>query len=123
MLNFLKFPWAKGVESKGNCGCNSSDKELACKLTSLELRQRKSTVIASLKVKALERVETKNGFKYRFNGDDDTIDQLTEFIKTERQCCPFFIFNLSISDEKGMLWLEVTGAQNVKDFIRSEMEL
>jgi hypothetical protein len=123
MLDFLKLPWTKSAESKTNCGCQSSGNEHACKLTSAELRLRKDTVIADLKKQVLEKAETKNGFKYRFNGSDATIDQLAEFIKTERQCCPFFIFNLSATDEKDFVWLEVTGKQNVKDFIKRELEI
>jgi hypothetical protein len=99
------------------------DLNLACKLTSTELRDRKSTVIAELKNKVLQRTETENGFKYRFNGDDATIGQLITFIKTERLCCPFFIFNLTVAAEQRELWLEVTGEQNVKEFIRMEMEM
>jgi hypothetical protein len=55
----------------------------------------------TIQKKITSRIETENGFKYRFNGDDNTIDQLITFIKTERQCCPFFIFNLSVTDARG----------------------
>ena len=98
-----------------------SDLVLACKLTSAELRERKATVITELKNKIVDRGETENGFKYKFDGSGNTIDQLITFIKTERVCCPFFIFNLSVTDEKDFVWLEVTGKKNVKEFIRTEL--
>lgn len=37
-----------------------------------------------------------NGFAFKFSGDDVMLDELTEFIKTERKCCNFFTFNLSL---------------------------
>jgi hypothetical protein len=48
------------------------------------------------------------------------IDELVEFIKTERACCDFFIFNLSISS-KSEAWLEITGPRGAKDFIKTEL--
>ncbi len=49
------------------------------------------------------------------------VDELTEFIKTERECCDFFTFNLAISGDKREAWLELTGTDGVKEFINSEM--
>lgn len=65
---------------------------VACKLTTPELQQRKTTVIAALKALVLERKELTNGYAYRFEGSDQNLDRLNEFIKTERMCCDFFIF-------------------------------
>ncbi len=96
-------------------------KELACKLTSPELRKRKDEVIASLKSKILEKQEIKEGYRYKFNGSDEIIDELAEFVKTERQCCDFFDFDLSISGDEA--WLSITGPEGTKQFIKDELEL
>lgn len=96
---------------------------MACKLTSAELRQRKETVLASLKNQIVEKKELKDGYAFKFNGSDTMLDELTEFIKTERECCNFFTFNLSISGNKSEAWLELTGAEGAKDFISSELGL
>jgi hypothetical protein len=74
--------------------------DLTCKLTTPELRKRKETVIASLKKQMLQKKELKNGFAYKFTGSDKMVDELAEFVKTERACCNFFVFNLSISGDK-----------------------
>ena len=47
---------------------------------------------------------------------------LAEFIKTERRCCEFFVFGLSVSGDKSEIWLELTGPEGTKDFISSELE-
>jgi len=74
--------------------------ELTCKLSSPELRKRKETVIKSLKSQVLEKNELINGYAYKFPAKDEIVDELAEFIKAERTCCDFFIFNLSISGDK-----------------------
>ena len=41
----------------------------------------------------------------------------------KRACCDFFEFNLSVSDDKGEVWLEITGPKGTKEFITSEIEM
>lgn len=54
------------------------------------MQKRKATVIASLKSQIIEKKELENGYIYKFKGNDPVLDELAEFIKTERQCCDFF---------------------------------
>lgn len=98
-------------------------KALSCKLTTPELRQRKETVIANIKTRIIDKKELPNGYAFKFNGSDKIIDELTEFIKTERECCDFFMFNLSVAGDKSEIWLELKGEEGTKDFITSELEL
>ena len=97
--------------------------DLSCKLTTPELRRRKETVIASLKRQILQKKELKNGYAYKFTGSDKMVDELAEFIKTERACCDFFVFNLSFSGDKSEAWLQITGAKGAKEFIKTELEM
>ncbi|HLF63785.1 MAG TPA: hypothetical protein VI603_08530 [Saprospiraceae bacterium] len=100
-----------------------SNAEVTCKLSSQELRARKETVLASLKKQVLEKQATGNGYAFKFPGTDAMVDELVEFIKTERSCCDFFVFNLSVSGDKSEAWLELTGVEGAKEFIDTEMEL
>ncbi len=115
------------TKSKAVCtdDCEAKNKkgELTCKLTSPELRKRKETVIKSLKSQMLQKKELTNGYSYKFIGSDKMVDELTEFVKTERACCDFFVFNLSISGDKSEAWLEITGPKGTKDFIKTELEM
>lgn len=95
---------------------------LSCSLTSPQLRERKQTVIASLKEKVVSRKELPNGYAYQFKGTDEVLDELLAFIKTERQCCTFFNFGLSLNKE-GLVWLEISGPDGVKVFIDTEVEI
>lgn len=106
-------------KAAGNDDCPAGP--MSCKLTSPELRERKETVITRLKQQMLARKELQNGYTFKFEGTDSVLDELTEFIKTERECCSFFTFVLSVRGDKSEAWLELTGAEGVKDFITSEL--
>ena len=104
-----------------DCKAQNKSTEMSCKLTGPELQKRKETVLASLKAQVIDRKELQNGYAFRFPGTDRVLDELTEFIKTERECCDFFTFNLSVSGDKTEAWLELTGADGAKDFISGEL--
>lgn len=106
-----------------NCKAKNKTSELSCKLTTPELQKRKETVIASLKQQILDKKELQDGYAFKFAGTDSVLDELTEFIKTERACCDFFTFGLSVSGDKSEAWLELTGVNGTKDFITSELGL
>lgn len=94
---------------------------LTCQLTTPELQRRKETTIAALKNQVMEKVETDTGFKYKFNGTDQTLDLLNEFIKSERSCCNFFTFQIVVEGSSKFVWLELSGPEGAKDFVKSEM--
>ncbi len=101
----------------------NKNNELTCKMSTAEMHQRKITVLASLKEQMTERQELENGYAFKFPGTDKVLDELTEFIKTERECCSFFTFTLSVSGDKNEAWLTMTGVKGAKDFITNELGL
>lgn len=105
------------------CDTGKDETTLACKLTTPELRKRKETVLASLRKQVLKRNELSNGYAFTFSGTDETIDELAEFIKTERSCCDFFTFDLSVAGDQSKIILKITGPDGAKEFINTELEL
>lgn len=101
---------------------NNTECTPTCKLTSQELRERKNTVLMKLREKITEKKELEHGYAFKFPGTDAMLDELIEFIKTERECCDFFLFNLTISGNKKEIWLELTGPEGTKEFIVTELE-
>lgn len=95
--------------------------KLACKLTSPELQKRRATTIHELKELILLKEETGYGYKYIFNSHDDVLDKLIDFVKSERLCCDFFSFQLSIEGQKAAL--EITGPEGSKKFLDHEVGL
>jgi hypothetical protein len=96
---------------------------LACKLTTPALQHRQATVLASLKQQVITKKELADGFAYEFAGTDAVLDELVDFIKTERQCCGFFTFQLTIQEETQTVWLALRGPVGVKDIIHTELAL
>ena len=96
-------------------------KTLTCKLTTPELQKRKATVIAGLKALVLDRKELVDGYSYRFEGRDENLDKIHEFIKTERMCCDFFIFQLTVDGNEALL--SITGPAGAKEFLKEEVDL
>lgn len=115
------------------CGCHTAKKDsccdskngaaLSCKLTNKELQARKATVLVALQKQIISKKELPDGYAFEFPGNDAMIDSLTEFVKTERACCDFFTFGLTISGDKKSIWLNLTGPEGAKAFIKEEMEL
>lgn len=114
---------ASSVLCSSSCEAENKTNDLACKLTTAELRERKATVIASLKKQLLQKKELEDGYAFKFAGTDKLLDELTEFIKTERECCDFFTFNISVSGDKTEAWLSLTGKKGSKEFISAELGL
>jgi hypothetical protein len=96
---------------------------LACKLTTPELRHRRATVIAELFSQVVSTEETDDGFVYTLPANGATIAQIASFIETERGCCEFFSFRLSVPSPSEHLSLEITGPAGTKEFLRSELGL
>jgi hypothetical protein len=96
-------------------------KPLTCKLTTPELQKRKATVIAELKALVQDRKELEYGYHYKFEGTDQILDKLNEFIKTERMCCDFFTFQLTLKEDKTTL--TITGPDGAKEFLNKEVGL
>jgi hypothetical protein len=96
-----------------------SNKAIVCKLTSPELQHRKANIIQQLKVLELSRENVLNGYRFKFTASDIVLDQLFDFVKTERVCCEFFTFSMLIEDE--FVWLTITGPEGAKEFLEREM--
>ncbi len=106
---------------------DSKESSLHCKLTTPELQARKQTVITSLRKQIVEKKPLTNGYAYRFSGNESLLDELTEFIRTERMCCDFFDFAILIPAANAKatpsVWLHITGPEGAQAFIDQEIEL
>jgi hypothetical protein len=92
---------------------------LTCKLTTPELQKRRATVIAELKTIMIRKEEIQDGWQFTFDSSDETLQKLLEFVKSERLCCDFFAFQLSVSGEHATL--AITGPEGTKEFLIHEV--
>jgi hypothetical protein len=95
----------------------------ACMMEAIEADKRQGH-LATAKLlfgSTAEVREMPNGYAFRFPGDADVVLKAAEFISLERLCCPFLGFTLEVEPEGGEVWLQLTGRDGVKPFIRTEI--
>jgi hypothetical protein len=95
--------------------------ELACRLMGKELTERKAVIAAEMLDHANSITELPAGYELRFAGTDEWIGRVFDFVRLERQCCPFIRFEVGLSPNDGPVTLRLLGNPEVKRFIASEI--
>lgn len=94
------------------------DLPIACSLTEADLARRQEELSDEIFKNVQQVQELPDGYAFCFPGDADWAIKLTQFITFERDCCPFFIFELAFEVNHGPIWLRLRGGEGVKEFIR-----
>lgn len=99
-------------------GSTSTDNEpLYCDLSALEdpeAHKQESRLLFE-KVEAVEELE--DGFALRYAPAEGLAQRIGRFIEGERQCCPFFRFEMEVEPRGGPVWLRLRGSTRIKDFL------
>jgi hypothetical protein len=106
------------INSKGQVNFDISER-----MASTLIRKRKTTVIRELSEKIILTEEMDEGYCFTFSYSDETFFRLAEFINLEKEYCPFFDFNLSMSGSSNTISLSLSGAEGIKNFIKYELEM
>lgn len=98
---------------------------IACKLTALttEQRARRQALVQQMRGATQEIRELSDGYAFRYSANSALCLTIAEFMTLERLCCPFFSLRLELEREDGPLWLQITGREGVKQFLRVELGL
>jgi hypothetical protein len=64
--------------------------------------------------------ELADGFGFHLDEGKLPLAALSRWVELERRCCPFFHFAIEVAPKQPPV-LRLTGADGVKDFIRSEL--
>lgn len=98
-------------------------REIACTLGDAALKARREDLLGGLVRRAVERVEVPNGYRVRFEPADDLLTSIARIVDTERQCCRFLTFQLTMEPDGGPVWLEFTGPPGTKEFLAGILDL
>ena len=101
--------------STGDAG--SSEPPIACTLPEPELRERRATLLDSVRRSALDITELPRGYAYRFDPATGILPALAQLMDLERRCCPFLTFTLIVEAGGGPIRLEITGPPAAKPTI------
>ncbi len=95
---------------------------IACNPSAIDASNRDAHVDLSKEIFAtaniLEVKELANGYGFRLPLETPMIYKVAQFIANERLCCSFFTFTMIVSDQ---FWLELTGSEEVKQIIKTDI--
>jgi hypothetical protein len=94
-----------------------------CNLGVMNQEERGRYISLSRKVMGAgdERRELDNGYAFRLAAAKISLMEIAEWVTFERRCCPFFNLQIEAEPNGGPLWLRMTGAPGIKQFILSEI--
>ena len=92
---------------------------LACSLTGEALAAR-GEVVRPLMASYQKLQELEDGYAFQFPGGSEWIQRVVSFVAEERQCCPFFTFELQFEPNLGPIWLRLRGSAEIKTLLRDQ---
>jgi hypothetical protein len=97
---------------------------LACQLSDQEQVRRMNELHQTIFKKITRTIAHPTSYELVFDKtDNELISELAEFIKFERQCCPWLIFRLTFQAEEGPISLEMGDSVETKEMVYLVMEL
>lgn len=101
----------------------ATEAPFACNMKALSKSERAEyqKVMGRLWETAEAREELGDGYAFRF--PSTMLTTAAKWVSLEMKCCPFFAFEIEVVANGGPVWLRITGAKGVKEFIREELGL
>jgi hypothetical protein len=90
---------------------------VACTLTDDEMRERRRTILDSVRGAVLDITPLPDGYAYRFEASSENLSQLARLVDLERQCCAFLTFRIIVEAGPQPLCLEIKGPAEAKAMI------
>jgi len=102
---------------------NMNQDVIACLLSEREQAQRAEETHQDLFPGVLDVEELLDGYGYRFPADEAWTAKVMAVVSAERQCCPFFTFEVVFEPYGQALWLRFRGSVAIKTFVREHFPL
>jgi|GEM_PF-1633136 len=97
---------------------------VACDLTVFTPEERKAHVQrAETLMPTAEIEELPGGFIYRYPDRPGLVQDIGEFVEGERNCCPFFTFELRVEPAGTHVRLTIQGPPEGKEALRAGLQL
>ena len=95
---------------------------LACNLKAIPAAERPhyNDLMKRLRTAVRERRQIPHGYAFGLDGKVIGLGELGEWMSMERQCCPFFSFQLSVAAQDEQWLLALTGPSGVEALIEQE---
>ena len=92
--------------------------EIACRLTAPDLAARLTDLRTGLLAQVSRSTTLADGIRLSLPASDQCVDDGLEFIRFERQCCPFLGFAITLPPDTGSFTLNISGPPEAQSYIR-----
>ena len=93
------------------------DLPVVCTLSPQALATRRQGLLADLVRCATTHEELVSGHRLTFAATDETLAIILKTVTSERQCCQFLRFQITVEPGDGPISLELTGPHGTKEFL------
>jgi hypothetical protein len=90
---------------------------IACTLTEAEMRERRRTILDSVRGAVSRVTALPAGYAYHFEAKPEALVQLARLVELERVCCAFLTFRIIAEAGSDAICLEITGPPDAKPLI------
>ncbi len=91
--------------------------QIACKLSDEEQRRRREELSRKLFWGCEKIEELDDGYEFVFPGGAEWATRIVGFLVEERECCPFFTFEMVFEPYGGPISLRIRAPKEAKEFI------
>ena len=95
---------------------------LACNMNVFTPAQREQHIQTTRQlIQEVQNIQSvEHGYQFNFPNETEFISKIAEFISNERLCCPFLVFNLTVSTMHEPVSLTLSGPAGTQQFLREE---
>ena len=91
--------------------------QIACKLADEQAQKRREELSRELFAGCEKVKELDDGYEFVFPGGAEWATRIVGFLTEERECCPFFAFEMVFEPYRGPISLRIRGPKEAKEFI------
>ena len=95
----------------------SASPPVACTLSAEQRRAAGDALLPALAARARMIEPIDAGYSLKFDDDGNVLEAILRVIDTERCCCRFLQFDLTLEPERGPITLKLTGPLGTRDFL------
>ena len=99
-----------------------ADLPIVCTLTPAALQARREGLLSDLLRRAEGHEELPQGYRLRFAATGETLSAIARTVDSERRCCRFLRFGITVEPDEGPILLELSGPPGTREFVAALLE-
>lgn len=96
---------------------------IVCELTPEAVRARRAGLLPGLAARAERREELPDGYRLTFVPSSETLRAIADVVATERRCCRWLHFQMTVEPDNGPIVLTLSGPRGAREFLSALFDL